>query len=325
MNCDSILFYQILSNYGNRLVPCGTIITSIICIIVFARINDSSRNDNRKSQMFKYFLMKSVYDLTANIYVLFEILNYIHDYSHTYLWGLWFIWLYNYLFYLSVSLSNCMEVAATFDCYSMISNKFKFLLNKKSFYVFLIVTGIVNALLNVHYLFIYEIVRGADLSLNKTGYSYVFTNYTTKSYFNSIQYTILIWRDVITLVLLLTLNCLILFALRNISKRKKILRKNNTALNIANEMRNAELNKVKFILIISFSFIILRMPDSIYQIPFHDDNTFWECYYKPMYIILYDLSFLIQIFNYYFFNKKFKNYFNSTLIHCSSHLNGNRN
>jgi hypothetical protein len=70
------------------------------------------------------------------------------------------------------------------------------------------------------------------------------------------------------------------------------------------------MNRIKMILVFSFSFIILRSPANfqIFFKQFYGKSVFWSCYYFPLSIRLYDSFFLIQIFNYYFFNKIFRSY-----------------
>jgi hypothetical protein len=68
----------------------------------------------------------------------------------------------------------------------------------------------------------------------------------------------------------------------------------NNARTVSNailRIQKAEKNELKLIFIVSFSYIILRMPNTVYQVPFQRSNSFWDCYYFPVTLRLYDFSY----------------------------------
>jgi hypothetical protein len=297
---------------------CAQLNTTItFCIIVFIRIIVNSKNE-KKSQMFKYFLCKSIFDLLVFLTVIIDIGYYCNNCGTNYAWQLWFVWIYFYAYTVFVSISNLMEIAATIDCYLLVENKLQILMEKKFFVSFLIFSIVFNVIINIHYYFIFKIVENSDENSNKTTFTVIDSmNYIEKSYFPIINYSILAYREILPLTILIIINILILLTFRKVSARKKKMQGNATTgtviSNAAIRIQRAEKNKLKLIFIVSFSYVVLRMPFTIYQVPFHGRNLFWECYYYPATIRLYDLSFFIQIFNYYFFNNKFKKYFLLTI------------
>jgi hypothetical protein len=314
IDCESVLYYKIIFVYGGRVTYYTTVTATLICTIVFGRLlvyNAKRRNDN-KSQMYKYFFVRSILDFIAYVTTLPEVdyYNGINNINGSFMWQLWLVWIYYYLFYIVVSVSNYMEVAATLDCYLMIKNKLLFLLTSKTFNIILIILTVFNIVLNIHFIFMFNIIQNNG-TINETtiGYTTVDSNYVEKSYYNGINTFISIYREVLPLLFLLVLNFFILKVLKEASARKKRLQNNNnnTASSSSNSnIKQAELNKIKMILAVSFSYIVLRVPFAIHEMALNPKNLFWECYYYSTSIRLYDISFGIQIFIYYLFNKKFR-------------------
>jgi hypothetical protein len=308
VNCKNYLIFRLLFDYGSKLSHCILIIALTLTTIVFYRILiNSNTNQNNNGQIFKYFFLKSISDLGVFLSQFFEIFYFYNDdkVCDSYIWQVWFIWIYYYSYYFLVSISNWMEIGATMDCYLLIKNKFKFLLTTKSFYSIMMSSVVFNTFINIHYIFRFEIVN----TINSTNQSYEImeTTYNTKEYYVIINYMIVAYRDGLPMILLLILNGFILILFKNVLARKRRMQGNT------NSDRTIETNKLKLILSISLSFIVLRMPYVIKQLPFHNNNKFWTCYYYPASIRLYDLSFLIAIINYYCFNKKFRYYFKMTI------------
>jgi hypothetical protein len=314
LECQDLVYFKIMFDYLAKLLQYGSIIGLTFCIIVFSRIVENSKNEN-KGQMFKYFLSKSVFDILVFLTVILDSAYYCNNCGTNYVWQLWYIWIYYYAYTVFVSISNLMEIAATIDCYLLVTNKFKFLLEKRIFVGFLLSSIVFNVIINVHYYFIFKIVENSDGTLNRTTFTVIDSmDYIRKSYFPIINFSILAYRELLPLLILIVINILIMLTFKKVSARKRQMQGRATTLSNAEiRIQRAEKNKLKLIFIVSFSYILLRMPFTIYQVPFHGRNMFWECYYFPTSIRLYDLSFFIQIFNYYFFNNKFKKYFLLTI------------
>jgi hypothetical protein len=309
VNCEELLFHKILFDYGNSVIHYITIIPLTICIVVFTRIVINSESGNN-SQMFRYFLVKSIFDLISLLSIIPMTGYFCDGCGESYLWNVWYIWIFYYSYFVSVSLSNCMEIFGTLDCYLMIRNKITRLMTLKSFYSILVTFLLVHLIANIHYVLMFEIIISNE---NKTSYKIGKSDYYGTDYYNILNYAELIYREIVPVIILLILNGLTLCELRKVSLRKRTLMKQNNSQQLnGTAIREVEMNKVKLIFFTSFSFTILRLPYVIYEI-FHEEDTFWKCYYFPLCIKLYDLSFAIQIVNYYLFNKKFRNHLKMTL------------
>jgi hypothetical protein len=314
LDCQDLLYFKIVFDIGSKILQYGSILGLTFCIIVFFRIIINSKKEP-KSQMFKYFLCKSIFDLLVFVTVIIDIGYYCENCGTTYVWQLWYIWIYYYAYTAFVSISNIMEIAATVDCYLIVENKFQFMMKNKVFNGVLIISIILNIFINVHYIFIFKIVEINNEETNSTTYTVVDSmEYIEASFFPFINYSILIYRELLPLLILIIFNILILLAFKKVSARKKQMQTNSgTVSNATLRIQKAEKNKLKLIFTVSFSYVILRMPFTVYQVPFHGRNFFWDCYYFPASLRLYDFSFFIQVFNYIFFNHKFKRFFLLTI------------
>jgi hypothetical protein len=313
VNCENFLNYQILINHGIYIFIYGTIIATLVCIVVFTAIvsnNSTTTASNNKGQMFNYFLVKSISDLIMYLSLIPEYL-YIKDTygSKSYLWQIWYIWFYRYIYNTSISFSNYMEIAAAIDCYLMIKNKLKFLITKRTFYIVLVSSLLINMSMNVYYIFRYEIISDVYL-VNQTSiqlYKIESSNFSMTTYSKAIHYISMIHREIIPLIILSVMNVFILLLLKVAAARKKQTQRTSQRY-IGTAIYNAQINKIKMILIISFSYIILRLPQAYYVLK-PRNSIFWNCFYFSISVRMYDSSFLIQFFNYYFFNKTFKKFF----------------
>jgi hypothetical protein len=172
LNCQHFLYFKIVFDIVSKILQYGSISELTLCIIVFFRIVINSKKE-RKSQMFKYFLCKSIFDLFVFLAVIIEIRYYCENCGTTYAWQLWYIYIYYYAYTAFISISNIMEIAATVDCYLIVENKFQFLMKNKVFNGILIISIILNIFINVHYIFIFKIVEINNEETNVTTYTVV--------------------------------------------------------------------------------------------------------------------------------------------------------
>jgi hypothetical protein len=304
INCNDLLFFRIIFVYGGKVTYYGTVLTTLLCTFTFTIIvYRSNSNNSEKSQMYKYFLVRSFFDFLVYVSTLPEV-EYYNTKQHSYAWQIWFIWIYLYFFYIFVSVSNYLDVAATLDCYFLVKNKFLFFLKKKTFFIVLTVLMVINIVFNIHFLLIYDIIKN-DTFKNSSTWILKRSDYGTRPFYLGLNTLISIYREVLPLILLLIINLFILLFIKETSARKRRIQTNSnrTATNI----ENAKMNKIKMIIAVSLSYLILRTPFLINEMSLHSKTIFWECYYYSVAIRLYDTSFGIQIFIYFSFNKKFRN------------------
>jgi hypothetical protein len=117
-----------------------------------------------------------------------------------------------------------------------------------------------NIFINV---FIFKIVEINDEKTNVTTYKVVdLMEHIETSFFPFINFSILIYRELLPLLILIIFNILILLAFKQVSASKKQMQNNaRTVSNATLKIQKAEKNKLKLIFIVSFSYVILRMPN----------------------------------------------------------------
>jgi hypothetical protein len=326
-NCAEMFFVNIFLDQLQKAIQISASATCVICIIIFYKIVINERTI--KGQMYKYFLIKSVNDLLFILIQISDIIYFCHKCGRHLLDQIWYIIVYNYFVQILSSLSAFFEVAASFDCYLTINDKFKFLFTKNSFYTTILIAILFNFILSVDYILIFERINFNLLFPNETKtstsviYGIKYSNYYYTKIHKVLNYIVDINRDLLPVFALFIINILILLKLRDISKRRETVFKQSKAQ--ISRIHKAEINKIKMILVISFSYILTRLPYMIYLLPIHGFNIFWECYYLMSVKALYHLSFLIQIIFHYFFNKTFQKYFYFLFKRANSQANINDN
>jgi hypothetical protein len=296
-NCNS-LFTLIMSRYVKTIVRIFNLFFSTLCSISFYRI---IKNTNSNGQMFKYFFTSSFLQGMGTAIVLSGGFYSIGPF----MWQVWYIWFYYFIADFMICMVQILEVIASLDCYLSVNNigaKFR---SNKSFFIFLSITAIVNILLNVDYIFLFEII---DLGDNR--FNVKLTPFSETKVHKILNFILGLSRDVFSFFFLIILNSFMLITLRELSIKKKNLLSSDL---VSNRIETAQINKIKMILFTSLVFIFCHFPFMVYFLLIHGSNAFWECYFKNCIEILFDASITMRVVIYYSFNKTFKKYFLSTL------------
>jgi hypothetical protein len=114
-------------------------------------------------------------------------------------------------------------------------------------------------------------------------------------------------KEVLFLIILLTLNCYILYKLIQIGRRKKRLTSNS--LNVQNSTRAGN-RKIIMILFLFLTFLLGHLPNFLFFV-FSDgyySNSFWVDF-KDYGTIFFYFSFSTSFFVYFAFNNIFKRFF----------------
>ena len=303
---------------------------NILCIIAFCHSNQLRHN---KSNIFKYLLIKSISDafilsrnivfkLFGNHFILFLniqscIITIIYEY---------------YVGRVALLLSMMCEVATNFDRFRTIANRFLFL-NKISFWIkfnFIIL----YCLLYYSYVFFqdqcFEITANTTLSYNITStinYDIILVNSFKESRIGQfLRFFHSFFRDCFLIVLIVILNISTLVFMRNSFQRKRTMSltqtNNKKPRNKNAKLEKAEKNLTLMVFSSSLVNIIGHFVQFLWFLPIYQLKSS-ECLNEIGTILLY-LSYSINFFVYYSFNKHFKFYFNHYLIKILKTITFNR-
>jgi hypothetical protein len=231
--------------------------------------------------------------------------------------------------------ASFLEVAITLDCYLsiIIATRFKFLLNKASFYT---ITGGSVAfafLYHVYVLLEYTIkvdVRKSGESSTNSSVNFEKYYYSAKTSLGkteTIKYLVLVHsliRDALILLIILPLNLLILKEIRTFTKRRIQLAGFTTATSTSNGegsesvlvAQRAEKRKCVMIIVTCLVYSLGHLGNLVSGLQayyfFDPTQTGWYCVYFLSNKLLV-MSYAFNFFIYYFFNSQFKRYANETM------------
>jgi hypothetical protein len=303
--CGEALVFKIINYYFYYVsIYLGTIF-NFVCIFIFLKICRQQQNANQ-GNMYKYLTVKSVCDFLFLLMMTVDVFfNRIDGTKNTsFVLQVWLIIFDWYAFCVTSLASVMLEIAASIDCYLLISNIFTFLIKKKCFYIVTAVVTIFCVSFYVPLLFFNDIVRiekGQGYKVERTRF------YRWKS---TVYYFMVhdILRDVLPVIILSIINILILVSLRNATKRRKNLAKSRI-ISIAQKIslkksKKAELNKMKMILFTNLMHIF-HLPMIIYNLQLKSVN---QCYTHLAQTLLV-ASYSIPIISYILYNNNFKKFF----------------
>lgn len=278
------------------------IVLNFICIVVFIKIVKRETVSNN-SNLFKYLLMKAFCDFIYFLMIIPEIIYNHKDqtYDTSYLLQIWFKWIDEYLINIFELLSVFFEIAATFDCYLLISQRLKCFINKLTFYLFSIITIIFCTLYYIPFIIGVDIksknITINDSNANEIIYYYEYNDFESSdfSYYHLFIHSLL--RDILPIFILIILNVLILLFLYKTKKNKRNFANKNSSSIIS--ARRAENNKIKMIIFISLLYL-LHFPMILKNFGFL--NNIYLC------LIFFQISYAISIVSYILFNKTFRKY-----------------
>jgi hypothetical protein len=279
------------------------VIFSFLSAFIWLRvIRNEQQQQQQKGQMFKYFFVSSVVETMVYLIGSPDAEYYNNDANRykSFAWKIWYVYFYCYIYYSLVTISNYMELAATFDCYIVIKNKFTFMQTKKFFKMIISAVIVVCFIMHSTYL-----VRKIEI-INNNGtdnetivdskYQHSFENGDNSIEIKYYHSVLAIIREALPLVLLVIVNILILKTLKEVMKKKREIQRTNNDTTAS----NAELNKLKMIIAICLDYYILRTPLALYYIlNLKIETAIWDClfyYGYPSYILSYSFKFFYLLF-----------------------------
>jgi hypothetical protein len=275
------------------------IITNIICFFVFSEIIRKLKH--YKGFMFKFLLTKSINDLaffsvlltdTILNSIIVNQLNQVTD-ERTYL-----IWKIYFMYFLSNFLmltSGFLDITATLDCYINITGKLRWLRKKRYFYIQLVLVYAISITLNSFF-----IIKRDEIKVDM---------YTLSPILNAIKIIQNTFRDLITGILLISLNLLIFIFTRVSMKRKvniQVISHNYCISQMSERIKQTDLRQIRMILLICLNYLLGHLPIFFFNFRtiFNDHINF--LFYWIADIILM-VSFLVPFFIYYYSNLTFSN------------------
>lgn len=292
--------YRVYHFYIEKIMGAIGSLLNIFCIIVFLKL---IRKKASSGDMYKYLLFKSVIDtcvlLRNFLFIFIECkecgLNKFYAFK-----------LIEYVFFVYFSfvtqlISVLCELAANFDRYKVLSKKFK-AFNKLTYKHGISGMLIYSSLFYVYKFFERKIVKRSTKTNNTTSeyYSLIYTKFGSSDQVIVFDFVHSLIRDAIIVALMFMLNMLTLSTIKKILARKKNLTKSFNEKNHRSEIKTSVMLLVTSVIaIVGHSlYFVFNIPWFVFHLS--------ECVY-PFINFVYYLSFTVNFFVYFFFNKHFRN------------------
>jgi hypothetical protein len=279
-------------------------ILNLLSTIVFSLMIKNGQRDD----MYKHLLLKSICEMMGCFFSTFYPMSYYDgSLSFTYIMAVWNIWFKQYIIYGFFMASIGFEIAATFSCAISIEKKMKWCEKRLSFWIWVLTILILSFGIEMFPVFTYQIKMLSYSKKNETFHEYHVRRNYLYSKSKTFKLVDSIIKDVIFLMILLSLNCYILFKLIQIGRRKRRLNGNNS--NNQNSNR-AETRKITMIIVLFLIFFLGHLPFFI-CFAFGEiivNYTFFSILYKFGIIFLY-FSYSASFLVYFAFNNNFRRLF----------------
>lgn len=318
--CHSI--YKIYHVYIEKLLNSVGLMFNLLNILVFSKLIASK---NVKSDMFKYLMIKSIFDAYYNFRnLIFIIYDCIHCSINENKYFLVFLWIFVIYFgFVAQLLSVCCEIGATYDRYQHISNKLKMF--KRTSYKFNLSLAFIFSLL-----FYLNKIFERTLTTRLTGfngtsdyYILIFNSLGSSELALNIDFFQSLIKNGICVSLILILNILSLISIKKSmgNKRKMINKCNNRSENLTLK-RNKSMAKLrvaktelKVTLMVLTTGILTVIGHGfmfVYNLPFMIEYANF-CLYSITNFLFY-LSITFNFLIYFSFYKNFRITFKHMLI-----------
>jgi hypothetical protein len=286
----------------------GFILNSLSTIVFSLIVKNGQRDD-----MYKHLLLKSICETLGCFFSAFGPMYYCNNALHSYFMIAWYIWFHEYIIKALFMASTGFEIAATFNCAISIEKHMKWCEKKLSFWLWVGFILIVSFGGEMFWVFTFSIHEYSYTDeFNKTVHRYYLLN-NPFLVFERLKFGLAesIIKEVLVLLILLSLNIYILFKLIQIGRRKKRLTSNSS--NVQNSNR-AENRKIIMIIVLFLTFLLGHLPNVLWYTvhDYFDSNLKWNDLSSYGEIFLY-LSYSTYIFVYFAFNNIFRSFFIKTI------------
>jgi hypothetical protein len=286
-------------------------ITNLLSTIVFCLVIKNGQRDD----MYKHLLFKSICEVLGCFFSIFGSIYYGNNVaSNALIMVVWLNWFQKYIIKALFMASTGFEILATFNCAISIEKQMKWCEKKLPFWFSVIFILILSFGVEIFPIFANNIKKFTNIDqFNKTVnvfYNLWPNNLNSKTHLFGLGESII--KEVLFLLILLSLNCYILYKLIQIGKRKKRLNTNSS--NIQNSTR-AENRKIIMIIVLFLIFLLGHLPNVVYfsvnTTPY--STIFWTKFKGYGEIFLY-FSYSISFFVYFAFNSIFRRFFSKLFI-----------
>jgi hypothetical protein len=301
------LFSVIVGFYLYNLLLAFGALFNLICILIFIKI--IKQEQGNQGHLYKYLLLKSIFDCLFCINTLPQIFYYGPDSSinESYIMQVWFSYCYYYVYFVLSQTSVWFEIIASIDCLCLISKRFQRHKTKRCFWIVTISLIVVINLYYISDLFWFKIEKNSN-----GGYFPAVTSYGKSKfkYYHLLLHNIL--RDILPVFISFILNIMIVRFIRQLTVRRVIMAAtsvctitNQTSLMIKKSQK-AEKNKIKMMFFTSFIHIF-HLPVIFWN--FNIFNVRANIFTAQLCLLSFTISYSAPIITYITFNNTFKRYF----------------
>ena len=308
MECQYKLPVSIINAYIQPVISVIGIFLNVLSVIVFLQISKKNKN---YSNMFKYFLVKSLDDGIRFVIYSFSPFYFCLNCENTHSYEIvtWYIYFYLYAARGLEMGSSLMAVMATFECFIRIAGKLKFLHSK---IITITIISLVHLIAFSNSVYIILGNKITPLTLVYFKNQTIYYKRDRSAFIFKAEIVILrnfdaILSHIIPFVLLILFNIFIILQLKKTSKLKLLLHQHilqNKSIKAA--LNSKKKNQIMVILsglnfmIGHFGIILLR-----FRLSFWSEQS-WNCF-SFFYGLIFSLSLVINVFFYYFLNNHFRN------------------
>lgn len=305
--CPSL---RMTMTYVDCLISLFGIIINAICVSVFWHLSNESKTSSNNGNMFRYLFLKSSCDCLQFVVIAFEPAFYCEDcaINEWYMTHLAEIIFYNYLCSVLEMASGMLELAATIDCYALITKSMSKFRSISGFYFILAAILTYTSSSCAYLLLSNTIQKNIDDLTGVISYSLDDSEFSFGVFRQVLNLINILVRDCIVLIAMIFINVLILLALKKSTSRRRLLERNKSKSTLVTSAVNAERQKMIMILMTGLNSFSGHLPFAVYMLPIHGDTYFWNCYVSLMYCFYY-FSFVTPAFLYYGFNSAFRRNF----------------
>jgi hypothetical protein len=307
------IFQVILGFYIQTVMTyCGAGLNFVCALIFIKIIKDEKRTATtaRRSNLFKYLLVKSLIDCLFCVQNMPQVFYYRQDFTINESYGMqfWYLYCFYYLYPVMSTVSVWIEIAASVDCLFLVvtpTATFQWFTTKKCFWLVTIIIITSNSIIYIPNLFWFSIEPKSD-----GGYYPKVTKFTASSFvhYHKIYHTLI--RDTLPVFISMILDSIMFYYIRKSTIRRRAMTKTTQQqqrpMTIVRRSEMAERNKIKMMLITSFVHFF-HLPVIIYN--FNIFNVRHYSFWAQLCILSINLSYFIPIFLYTTFNSIFKRYF----------------
>jgi hypothetical protein len=298
------IFSIIFGFYVMNIMNIFGVILNFICVLIFIKI--LKLEPTNKGHLYKYLFLKSICDFLFFIQNLPQMFYYRADFtqSESYIMQYWFRYCFYFLYYIFSNLSVWFEILASIDCLCLVSRKFEWHKNIICFYVASTCLSLVMIIFYIPNLFRFNIERNENGGYHSVSSS--FDNSTFIYYHKSVH---VISRDLSPLFILIVINGLILYFIRESTERRRRIQTtsviNTQTISLIKRSQQAERNKIKMILFTSLIHLF-HIPAIFYN--FNTFNVLSDIFLSQLCLLSTNFAYFIPIISYTAFNNTFKNY-----------------